>query len=351
MGDVTNTTDARALESDVAAFSGLLDAEDRQPATTERPRRPDGRFAPTDTDGQQAEAAEDSEQPEEQARPEGDDPEAPQQDGETEESGETEAEADEQPQTKRFTVKVDGKEMQVDEGELIAGYQRQADYTRKTQEIAEARRQADEAQRQAANERQFYAQQLEAIQQRLKADEPQIDWDKLYQDDPIEYGRQRWKEQERREALQAAEAERARLADQDQQERSAALARHVAQARAQLLDEVPEWKDDAKRAAARASIAKFAAARGYTPEELAGLHDPRSIKILYEAMQYEQLRNRKTIEQKKVVESQKAPAKVQRPGAAAERGNKAEERRTANLQRVVKTGRIEDAAKAFETMI
>ena len=38
-----------------------------------------------------------------------------------------------------YAVKVDGEEQQVSLSELQNGYQRQADYTRKTQEIAEER--------------------------------------------------------------------------------------------------------------------------------------------------------------------------------------------------------------------
>lgn len=40
----------------------------------------------------------------------------------------------------KFTVKVDGQELEVGLQELLSGYQRQADYTRKTQALAEERR-------------------------------------------------------------------------------------------------------------------------------------------------------------------------------------------------------------------
>ena len=39
------------------------------------------------------------------------------------------------PQEPAYTVKIDGEEQQVTLEELQQGYQRQADYTRKTQEI------------------------------------------------------------------------------------------------------------------------------------------------------------------------------------------------------------------------
>ena len=42
-----------------------------------------------------------------------------------------------------YEVVVDGHKVKVKQSELLAGYQRQADYTRKTQELAEQRRQAD----------------------------------------------------------------------------------------------------------------------------------------------------------------------------------------------------------------
>lgn len=59
--------------------------------------------------------------------------------GETEtevEESETGIKDDDQPQ---YEVKVDGETMKVPLKELIAGYQRQADYTRKTQELAQQR--------------------------------------------------------------------------------------------------------------------------------------------------------------------------------------------------------------------
>lgn len=44
-----------------------------------------------------------------------------------------------------FTVKVQGEELQVTQSELLNGYSRQADYTRKAQEVAEQRKSLEEA--------------------------------------------------------------------------------------------------------------------------------------------------------------------------------------------------------------
>ena len=110
------------------------------------------------------------------------------------------------------TVKVDGKEQKVPLDEVIAGYSRTADYTRKTQELASSRK-AVEAEFEAARvERAQYAQMLSALQQQLTQLMPQEpDWNALYNSDPLEYVRQRDVWRERNDKLVAAQAEQQRL--------------------------------------------------------------------------------------------------------------------------------------------
>lgn len=68
------------------------------------------------------------------------------QQAETPEQEQTDGQAGKAPQNENepeFEVVVDGQKVKVKQSELLAGYQRQADYTKKTQELAEQRRQAD----------------------------------------------------------------------------------------------------------------------------------------------------------------------------------------------------------------
>ena len=60
-----------------------------------------------------------------------------------------------------YTVKVDGKDVEVTLDELRSGYSRQADYTRKSQVLAEQRQKADEELAATQQERQRYISQLE----------------------------------------------------------------------------------------------------------------------------------------------------------------------------------------------
>ena len=81
------------------------------------------------------------------------------------------------------TVEVDGEEITVEE--LKRGNLRQRDYTRKTQELAETRRQMETQAQEIERERAQYAQMLPALQQRIEQSvEQEPDWDTLYDADP-----------------------------------------------------------------------------------------------------------------------------------------------------------------------
>ena len=93
-----------------------------------------------------------------------------------------------------YTVKIDGKDTEVTEDELLSGYSRQADYTRKSQVLAEQRKKMDEELAATQQERQQYQSQLEQFN--LQADSKleefkSVDWVKLKEEDPMEYALKR----------------------------------------------------------------------------------------------------------------------------------------------------------------
>jgi hypothetical protein len=71
----------------------------------------------------------------------------------------------ETPQVRKLKVALPDGEVELEESELVKGYMRQADYTRKTQEVARAKAEA-EAMREAM---QFYQQPTEPVYQPYKA--------------------------------------------------------------------------------------------------------------------------------------------------------------------------------------
>lgn len=260
----------------------------------------------------------------------------------------TELEEDTQDETKPevFTVKVDGKEVEVTLDELQKGYSRTQDYTRKTQQLAEARK-AAEAELQAIRaEREQYAQLLGALSEQVKtAAEPKIDWDRLYQEDPIEYVRQREVMRENREKAAAIQAEQQRLAEIAQQEQMQQFQAVKAKESEALLEALPAWKDPAKAKAEKAMLVEFGQKMGFTPQELGNIFDHRVVLALRKAALYDQMQaKRQGI--KPVTNNGPRPAK---PGAAGRVSQMSDSAR-AN-QRLAKTGRVQDAASAIELLL
>jgi hypothetical protein len=84
------------------------------------------------------------------------------------EQSELDEDTEEQEQPRVFSVKVDGKEVEVTLDELQKGYSRTQDYTRKTQQIAEVRKQTEVELQAVRAEREQYAQLLSALESQVQ---------------------------------------------------------------------------------------------------------------------------------------------------------------------------------------
>jgi hypothetical protein len=263
----------------------------------------------------------------------------------TEQSEEEEqSEENEEPQT--FTVKVDGKEVAVTLDELQQGYSRTQDYTRKTQQIAEVRKQVEQEAEAIRAERAQYAQLLGALEQQVQqAAQPQVDWDKLYQEDPIEWVRQKELVRENQAKYEAIQSEQQRLAEISRQEQAQSMQAFLAQEQEKLMEVLPEWKDPAKAKAEKAMLIEFGQKVGFQPDELKNIFDHRVVSVLRKAALYEQMMSKRG-NIKPVVNNGPRPAK---PGAAGRVSTTNESTRA--KQRLAKTGRVQDAVSAIELLL
>jgi hypothetical protein len=270
---------------------------------------------------------------------------------EAEVAPESEAAADEegaeeaQPEVQLVTVTVNGKTEQIPLEEAVKGYQRQADYSRKTAALSEERK-AFEAERQSVTtERAQYAQLLTALQQQLQALQPQEpDWQKLYDENPLEYVRQRDVWRETAEKRQAIAFEQQRLQAVQAQEQQQALAKLVQENRAKLTEAVPAWKDAKKWEADRPKLLEYGQKLGFTAEELGQTYDSRAVVALYKAMQYDAL-----MANRPQPTAPKGPKTA--PAGSAASAPKAANEVTKAKQRLAKTGKIGDAASLFEAFL
>jgi len=258
------------------------------------------------------------------------------------EQSELDEDTEEQEQPQVFSVKVDGKEVEVTLDELQKGYSRTQDYTRKTQQIAEARKQTDAELQAVRAEREQYAQLLSALESQVQqAAQPNIDWDRLYQEDPIEWVRQREVMRENQEKSAAIQSEQQRLAQLSQQEQAQFMQQRLQQEQEALLAAIPDWKDAKKAQAEKALLMDFGQKIGFTPDELKNVVDHRAVLMLRKAALYDQMMSKRG-NIKPVTNNGPRPAK---PGAAGRISNTTEAVRA--QQRVAKTGRVDDAANAI----
>ena len=264
----------------------------------------------------------------------------------TEEQSELEEETEEEEQpTEVYTVKVDGKEVEVTLDELQKGYSRTQDYTRKTQQIAETRKVVEAEAGAIRAEREQYAQLLGALKQQLESTEAPVDMDRLYNEDPIEWVRQSEVMRQKQDKLAAIQSEQQRLSQLTAHQRAQEMQAHLATQQEALIQAVPEWKDSKKAKAEKALLIEFGQKIGFSEDELKNVYDHRAVIALRKAALYDQMMSKRG-QIKPVINNGPRPAK---PSAAGRVSTTTESTRA--KQRLAKSGRVDDAASAIELLL
>jgi hypothetical protein len=251
-----------------------------------------------------------------------------------------------------ITITVDGKQITLTPEQIAEAYKsglRQSDYTQKTMAAAEERKAAEAERSKAQQERVTYAQNLQKMQAQLEGalqQQAKIDWDALIETNPVEALRQQHLQSQRQAALQENAREQARLTEQFQAEQAKALQTHLATQQQQLLAKLPEWKDEAKAKSERDALKSYLRDQGYGDSDVDNINDHRAVILGRKAMLYDQMMAKAAAAAKKVAN---APTKVERPGVASDRNPL--DGRTAAMRQLSKTGSIEDATKAFASIL
>jgi hypothetical protein len=248
----------------------------------------------------------------------------------------------------RFQVKVGGEDKELTLTELKSLAQQGADYTKKTQQVAEQRK-AVEAEQQAIEEAKYmrdaYAERLQAMEQLLNAQQPIEDLESLKESDPIGYAVRVAEMSQNKEKLYAIQAERQRIAEMQQAEQQQGMQQYLSQQAAVLSETLPEYSDPVKGEALRSDLRSFAKNLGFSDQELSAVRDARHVMALYKAMQYDKLQQSKPQLNKRVSE----PPKTIKSGNSNTATNTDQHKKA--MAQLQKTGKIRDAVSAFENFI
>ena len=315
----------------------------------------------SEPEGETPETEEATPTEEEESQPEEEDESLEEESEETEEAESEEEEVeeesedtDEEPEAEADdTIVFEGQEYKIDD--LVKGGLRQADYTRKTQALAEQRKGMEAAQQQytaesqaVQAERQQYINALSQIIQSSAQGLDQfarIDWEALKEEDHIEYLS---KKDEYREAQEKVQQHQ--FAMQQAQQRQGVESEHqhrvmLQQEHKALVDKYPDWADDGKRRELGSKLRDYAMSEGYSQEELSNLYDHRAVLMLNKAMKYDALQS-SDIRGKKV----KNKPKVMRSGKGVQKSEESRTKRKAKMKRLQSTGHVDDAVSILEDM-
>ena len=189
-----------------------------------------------------------------------------------------------------YEIRVGDKTQSVRLSELQNGYLRQADYSRKTGDLAQVRKDYEQAKASIEQERTTYGTLLKQLRQQVESNlMPAEELKRMQQLDPVGFLLAKEQQKEKIEYLNAIQQEEALV----NQRKQAEHARWVQQARSDasnvLLQQIPEWRSEETRNRELAEMSRVGAeSYGYTPQELSQILDPRFVMVLRDAASYRQ---------------------------------------------------------------
>jgi hypothetical protein len=232
-----------------------------------------------------------------------------------------------------------GKPVKLTLDEVIEHASKGFDYTQKTQQLADQRKQIETL---AQNVQQQYQLQQATIQETAKlyamdsqlANYQGVNWDAWMDQDPIEASKG-WQK------FQMLKSQRDETANTIQQAQSQAqymtqsqLQQKLSEGARTLANEIKGWSPELATALKTNGLEY-----GFTDSELDQVYDPRMVKVLHDAYQWRQLQAKKPEVQKRVNLAPKSP----KPSGKVE----SESQNRTVLLKKLKSGRTESARRAI----
>jgi hypothetical protein len=183
------------------------------------------------------------------------------------------------------------------------------------------------------------------MEQLLSSPEQSENLEYLKESDPIGYAVKIAELSQQKEQLQAIQAERYRIAEQQQAEQQHALQGYIAQQAARLSEVLPEYSDPVKGEKLRSELRSFAKDIGFSDQELSMVRDSRQVLALHKAMLYDKLQKSKPDVNKRVNEATKT---IKSGNSVKPVTSDQVKKQQAQLKN---SGKVRDAAKLFESFL
>ena len=207
----------------------------------------------------------------------------PEQEVAVEEEASEDENAIEEQETDLHQVIVNGEKIDVDLEELKAGYQKDADYRRKTEELAiekrELKAEEDRLNKQYSTKMEDLNSLVATLNAEINNDMNSKELDALWEEDPTEAAKVDRRIQKRKNTIQQAQQ---KLRDHQQ----AQFQEILREEQKKLHLKHPEIADPIKGATVKSNIMNYLSSKGFSNEDVARIYDSRYFDVIMDGMNF-----------------------------------------------------------------
>ena len=242
----------------------------------------------------------------------------------------------EEQETDLHQVIVNGEKIDVDLEELKAGYQKDADYRRKTEEIAIEKRELKSEEDRLKNQYSTKMEDLNSLVATLNAeinnDVNSQELDRLWDEDPTEAARVDRKINKRKQSIQQAQQ---KLREHQQTQFQEILKEE----QRKLHLKHPEIADPVKGTTVKQNIVNYLSSKGFSNEDVARIYDSRYFDVIMDAMNYTKSKSVKP----GLVSKKVKPSKFVKSGVKTTKEDTDRKSRLDKLKSLKRSGNPKDA--------
>jgi len=259
---------------------------------------------------------------------------------ETQEVLEQEASVDSNAQDEQETdlhqVIVNGEKIDVDLEELKAGYQKDADYRRKTEELAiekrELKSEEDRLKKQYSTKMDDLNSLVATLNAEINNDMNSKELDALWEEDPTEAAKVDRRIQKRKQTIQQAQQ---KLRDHQQ----AQFQEILRDEQRKLHLKHPEIADPIKGATVKSNIMEYLSSKGFSNEDVGRIYDSRYFDVIIDGMNFQKAKSVKP----NLVSKKVKPTKFVKSGVKSTKEDMNNRSRLEQIKTLKKSGNPKDA--------
>ena len=242
----------------------------------------------------------------------------------------------EEQETDLHQVIVNGEKIDVDLEELKAGYQKDADYRRKTEEIAIEKRELKSEEDRLKNQYSTKMEDLNSLVATLNAeinnDMNSKELDALWDEDPTEAAKIDRRIQKRKQTIQQAQQ---KLREHQQ----AQFQEILKEEQRKLHLKHPEIADPVKGTAVKSEIMNYLSSKGFSNEDVARIYDSRYFDVIMDGMSFTKSKSVKP----GLVSKKVKPTKFVKSGVKATKEDLDNKSRLEKVKKLKRSGSPKDA--------